>query len=622
MAVTTPDDSTWDTDGDGLSDFWEIYNGFDPEQTDSDGDTLHDYWEAFHNTDPHAADSDYDGLTDAEEVFHPNTLNAYDNTVGTIWNGGWHIVYDYDNGTPQSTWVESDPLDTNTDADEILDNFERIYGYNPNAQNTLNIFNMIDRNYGVVGRDTPNPRPGDTVTYTVGIQNALDTTRRIRGLAEAEMPVDVVQETQIFNLLGQESVTMDGQAVVPGGNSAETTLTLRAGGIIEDIGNGRRLLLHLNELEGTTFADSSDAAITHNATCLNDCPIIQGGYLYFDGNNDALQVADADDLDMATFSIGMWVFPFCGNSGYRTLLTKGADISSPYQLRINDSNRLEGLVLSDDCSVLRQATSNTSMEINQWQHVMMTFDGFNIRIYQNGFEVGPARQMVSAPRPMRGSKSAEEQTAATSKASSTKSKSSPALSKAAKYSRRPTKAHSTSHLTKAPSVKRSPLPTSPATVTHSCRRIAPRTGKTLSAAGSKPNGLKGWSATPSTSGDAPGSVYNVGVVGSLGLEANNDAFTFSAWLKDGTPAQDWFNDKERLFSLHPNVSYPYSTNTKFNITFRSDGIHIRGDYTCPNRVINSEPFFDNQTDWHHMAVSVDPANDILTVYKNGALCRA
>ena len=68
--VASIDDTTWDTDGDGLSDFWELTNDFDPENADTDGDSLSDYWEAFHNTNPRLTDSDYDGLSDAEEVFH------------------------------------------------------------------------------------------------------------------------------------------------------------------------------------------------------------------------------------------------------------------------------------------------------------------------------------------------------------------------------------------------------------------------------------------------------------------------------------------------------------------------------------------------------------------------
>ncbi|GAI78629.1 unnamed protein product, partial [marine sediment metagenome] len=60
-----------DSDGDGLTDFFEIFdgNGLDPTLNDTDGDGLLDGEELnTYNTDPLNADSDSDGLLDGEEV--------------------------------------------------------------------------------------------------------------------------------------------------------------------------------------------------------------------------------------------------------------------------------------------------------------------------------------------------------------------------------------------------------------------------------------------------------------------------------------------------------------------------------------------------------------------------
>ena len=61
-AVPDPNDSQWDSDGDGLSDSWEIAHGFDPLNADSDADGLTDYREVLYGTNPFSADSDNDGL--------------------------------------------------------------------------------------------------------------------------------------------------------------------------------------------------------------------------------------------------------------------------------------------------------------------------------------------------------------------------------------------------------------------------------------------------------------------------------------------------------------------------------------------------------------------------------
>lgn len=61
-----------DTDGDGLSDEWEIQNGTNPNAADTDGDGLPDGWEVLHGFDPTdgtdgSQDSDGDGLPDGGE---------------------------------------------------------------------------------------------------------------------------------------------------------------------------------------------------------------------------------------------------------------------------------------------------------------------------------------------------------------------------------------------------------------------------------------------------------------------------------------------------------------------------------------------------------------------------
>jgi hypothetical protein len=57
-----------DSDGDGLSDTYEISIGTNPNNPDTDGDGLRDDAELTRGTNPLVADTDADGLTDGNEV--------------------------------------------------------------------------------------------------------------------------------------------------------------------------------------------------------------------------------------------------------------------------------------------------------------------------------------------------------------------------------------------------------------------------------------------------------------------------------------------------------------------------------------------------------------------------
>ncbi|MEM7348781.1 MAG: LamG domain-containing protein, partial [Chloroflexota bacterium] len=140
----------------------------------------------------------------------------------------------------------------------------------------------------------------------------------------------------------------------------------------------------------TSFSDDGPNALT--ATCSgNTCPVAGSrGQMReaprFDGN-DMLTIPDNSALDLQTFSVGMWVKPEQEKSDYQPLLVKEADNGGNrnYGLYIKpDSMQVHYSLQQNNCSTSVSADSTGSMNKNQWNHVMMTFDGANSKVYLNG----------------------------------------------------------------------------------------------------------------------------------------------------------------------------------------------------------------------------------------------
>lgn len=111
-----------DSDGDGLSDYDEIYvYGTDPLDPDTDGDGLTDYEEVMvYGTDPLNPDTDGDGLSDYDEINEYGTDPLNPDTDGDGLTD-YEEIYVY--GT--------DPLNPDTDGDGFTDGQEIEMGTDP-----------------------------------------------------------------------------------------------------------------------------------------------------------------------------------------------------------------------------------------------------------------------------------------------------------------------------------------------------------------------------------------------------------------------------------------------------------------------------------------------------------
>ena len=145
-ATVDPDQTQWDTDGDGVPDGVEYKYGiernygFNPRVADADGDGLNDAAEMRYGTDPRKADSDGDGISDNDEV------NGYTLTLG---------------GRPIRT--TSNPVQRDSDQDGMSDGVERRlngldparYPYHPDVFNDspVRIYSEFERPGQGVGRE-------------------------------------------------------------------------------------------------------------------------------------------------------------------------------------------------------------------------------------------------------------------------------------------------------------------------------------------------------------------------------------------------------------------------------------------------------------------------------------
>ncbi len=155
------DPAKWDTDGDGLSDGYEVYvSHTDPTKADTDGDGLPDDLELTLGTDPLNADTDGDGLPDGQEACH---LQA-DGTLA----GGWDVRLD--NGSVYH--VCSDPLKVDEDGDGLTDAQEKQAGTSPWSPNTApNLAFTVTPSVVHNGSIYSALKPGDALQVDLNLRN-------------------------------------------------------------------------------------------------------------------------------------------------------------------------------------------------------------------------------------------------------------------------------------------------------------------------------------------------------------------------------------------------------------------------------------------------------------------
>ncbi len=231
LTVNSPAD---DTDGDGMTDGWEVDHGLNPmlddagEDPDHDGLTNHE--ESLTGTDPHDSDSDDDSMLDGWEVDHglnplandaegdldsDGQTNLEEYLAGTDphdpdsdddgWSDGWEIDHGFDPSTNDRTWdsdhdglsnydeyqLDTDWRNADTDGDTIGDGIE--VGPDPTSPRDSDHDGTIDaRDIDSDGDSVPDRIEGLSDADNDDVPNYLDDDSDGDGIADATEGQDLL----------------------------------------------------------------------------------------------------------------------------------------------------------------------------------------------------------------------------------------------------------------------------------------------------------------------------------------------------------------------------------------------------------------------------------------------
>jgi PKD repeat protein len=176
------------------------------------------------------------------------------------------------------------------------------------------------------------------------------------------------------------------------GTTTPTAPTTPTGTGTTTSSNGLVAAYGFEETSGTTVNDASGNGNT--GTIKEAVRTNTGKYgkaLQFDGINDWVTVNDSATLDLSTaMTLEAWVYPqsLANNGG--TVLLKEITGGAVYNLYAHETSDLP--VSSFNNGTYRVISGLSPLPVNQWSHLVATYDGQYQRLYVNGTQVAQRAQ--------------------------------------------------------------------------------------------------------------------------------------------------------------------------------------------------------------------------------------
>ena len=259
----------------------------------------------------------------------------------------------------------------------------------------------------------------DDVTVTAGSSMTFTLTLDSSYTSDVNVNYQTVNGSAVA---GTDFVAASGIATIPAGNTTTTinvaTNVVGAGVfyvalsnadnaiIVDQLGRGVIVPPPLTEwrFDETLWAgvanevkdnaaNSLDGTSVNGATTDDSNPALSGatgtcGYGDFDGNNDYVEVADNNLLDLTTeLTLTAWVRPET-SSVDQTIISKGGSFTISYRLRITAGNQLQFTWCTSRffgvCTATSSITSTATIATNTWTHVAISFSSGSQTLYING----------------------------------------------------------------------------------------------------------------------------------------------------------------------------------------------------------------------------------------------